>query len=247
MLLDEEQIARRRIPLEEAEISVSRKSNWHCSYCNKRWGGETAFMNHRCEPKRRAEEFASPLGQAAYGFYREWLRLKKHSAQGAEAFKESKYYRAFIKFAELVAKAGISFPEKYIELMVEGEVLPVLWCRDACYTLYLEWVERRVDPMEQVEKSAALLFDLAEREEVSHTAIIEHLGPQRIFELLHQHRLTPWLLLRTAGFKRLFATFDNSQKKVFGELVNTGYWSQKFSERPEVVAQVNELVKELGL
>src|SRR5271167_4313463 len=136
-LLNADEIAKRRIPLEDVEIKMSSVNKWHCTFCNKRFAGEGNFMRHFCEPKRRMEQLKSPLGQAALGYYREWMKLKKFSQPGPGAFLESKFYRQFINFAQLVVDANISRPDRYMELMVQAEIAPALWLREQCYALYL--------------------------------------------------------------------------------------------------------------
>ena len=246
-LLNTEQIAARRVPLEEAEITAQKHSNWLCTDCNKRFAGETGFMNHRCEPRRRREELASPLGQAAYGYYRDWMKLRKFSQPNAEAFKESKFYRMFIRFAQMVIDANISRPDRYMELMIEGEIQPALWCADGAYTLYTKWVDLLSDPMEQVSDSINYLLDICEKENVPLPNIFEHLGVQRLLNLIRQRRLSPWFLFCSASFGKILKSIDNSQLKAFNVVVNAQYWSERFTNDKKTVRDIKALVKELGL
>jgi len=246
-LLNPEQIAARRIPLEDAEVKLSSQSKWHCSFCNKRFAGETAFMRHFCEPRRRSEELKSPLGQAAYGYYREWMKLKRFSQPGAAAFMESKFYRQFINFAQLVIDANISRPEKFIELMVEADVNPSLWCREQCYAIYLEWTDKLSDPLDQVQESINYLLDLGEKEGVELTEIFSHLGPQRVLSLVRQRRLTPWLLFCSPSFGKLLKTLDHSQLTVFNNIVQASYWGTRFQKEKATINSIKLIVKEVGL
>lgn len=242
-MLNAEAVAARRIPIEQAELTHSKDAHWHCDYCDKRFVSETIFMKHHCEEKRRAGELASPLGQAAYAFFRHWFQVRRFSPQSSSTFLASKYYRRFINFAEFVQKTNIGKPDRYIELMVEFGLGPELWLSSGAYTFYLEWLDKVCDPIDQVADSAAFLADLADREEVPHDQIIEHLGPQRVLGYLHQHRISPWLLLRSSGFKRLFHSFDNEQKKALKEIVDFDAWAGRFKSNPELVNTITELVE----
>jgi hypothetical protein len=246
-LLSAEEIAKRRIPLEDAQINLGKQSNWFCTDCNKRFGGERGFLNHHCEPRRRKEELASPLGQAAYGYYSDWMRLRKFSVPNADAFKESKFYRMFIRFAQLVIDANVSRPDKYIQLMVDGEITPALWCADGAYTLYIKWLDLLHDPLEHVSDSINYLFDLCEKEEVLLPNIFTHLGTQRVLSLVRQRRLSPWFLFCSAQFARILKSLDTEQLKAFNSVVNAQYWGDRFTQEKNTVAEIKKLVKELGL
>lgn len=247
MLLNPEQIAARRIPLEDAEVNLGKHGNWLCHYCNKRFNSEGPFMRHHCEPKRRTQELMSPIGQAAFGYYREWMKLKRYSQPGAAAFMESKFYRSFINFAQLVIDANISRPEKYMALMVEADVLPVLWCRDQCYAVYLDWTDKLSDPLEQVQDSVNFLFDVCEKENVKIADIFNHLGGQKIISLSRQRKLTPWLLFCSSKFGTFIKTLDKSQLIAFNGIVNASYWGNRFQTEKSTVKTIKEIAMEVGL
>ena len=246
-LLNTEEIASRRIPMEEAVITASKKGHWLCAHCNKRFTNETLYMRHSCEPKRRAEELMSPLGQSAFALYRDWMRMRKFSQPSSAAFLESKFYRAFINFAKLIVDANISRPDKYLELMTEGEVQPALWCSPGAYTLYTQWFDSLHDPLEQVQDSINHLLDICEKEEVPLEKIFEHLGVQRILSLIRQRRLSPWFLFCSASFGKVLKQLDKEHLKSFDAVVNSSYWGGKFSKERAMVEQIKAIVKELGL
>jgi len=204
-------------------------------------------MRHHCEPKRRAQELMSPIGQAAFGYYRDWMKMKRFSQPGAAAFMESKYYRAFVNFAQLVIDANISRPDKYMALMVEADVLPVLWCREQCYAVYLDWTDKLSDPLEQVQDSVNFLFDLCEKESVKIADIFNHLGGQRVLSLVRQRRLTPWLLFCSSKFGVFIKTLDKSQLVAFNAVVNSAYWGGRFQTEKATVNNIKQIAAEVGL
>lgn len=247
VLLSQEQIDARRIPIEEAEFNLSKNKNWQCPYCTKRFTNETNFMKHFCEPKRRSEEMATPLGSSAYWLYTEWMRIRKFGQPSTSAFIESKYYRSFVNFAQMVANANIARPEKYISIMVEADILPVLWCRDDAYALYLEWVDKLSDPYDEVASSVNYLMDVCERDSVDLGDVFAHLGPNNIIGLIRQRRLTPWLLFCSASFGRFLKTLDREHLKIFNSVVNASFWSDKFARERAIVENVKTIAREVGL
>lgn len=246
-LLNESQIAARRIPLEDSIVTPAKSKNWYCHYCSHHFSGETTFMKHHCEPRRRAQELTSPIGQAAYGYYREWMRQKRFSQPSSIAFLESKYYRSFINFSQLVIDANISDPEKYIQLMVQNDLLPVLWCRDSAYGLYLDWVDRLADPIDQVSTSINYLFDISEKENVQIENIFAHLGPSKLIPLIRARRLTPWLLFCSSSFGKLLKNLEKDDLKAFNTVVNSSFWASKFQQNQSLIANIKHIAKEVGL
>lgn len=247
LFLDDEAVAARRIPLEDSLVVPGKKKNWFCSYCTRHFSGEMTFMKHHCEPRRRALELMSPVGQASYGYYREWMRLKRFSQPSSAAFLESKFYRAFLNFAQMVIDANISNPEKYMQLMVQNNLLPVLWVRDSAYSIYLDWVDKRADPLDQVQESVNFLFDICEKENVKIQNVFKHLGTQKILSLIRQRRLTPWLLFCSAKFGEVLKSLEKSELGVFNTVVNSSYWADRFQNHPDIIENVKKIAKEVGL
>jgi hypothetical protein len=243
--LNPEEIKARRVPIEESHVFQDQK--WFCNFCSKKFSSEMTFMRHHCEPRRRFEELKSPIGQAAYSYYSEWMRKRKFSVPPAAAFMESKLYRAFIAFANMVVDANISKPEKYIELMVMGEIQPVLWCREQCYAIYLEWNDKLIPPLDQVQDSINYLFDIAEKENVKITEIFNHLGPQRVLSLIRQRRLSPWFLFCSQQFGKMLRDMDTAQMKTFNGIIAASYWSARFQQEKSTLEIIKNIITELQL
>jgi len=204
-------------------------------------------MKHFCEEKRRHGEFKSTLGQGAYSFYREWMQLKRYSAPGAAAFMGSTFYRAFIKFATLVRDANISRPDKYMELMVEADVSPHLWCREQCYSVYLGWMDKLSDPLDQVQETINYLMDICDKDGVDISGVFKHLGEQQVIQLVRQRRLSPWLLFCAPSFGKFLKDMDKGHLKAFNTVVNSSYWGQRFQQERSTIENIKTIVKEVRL
>jgi len=247
-LLNQEEIAKRRVPVDDAEVHASNvRGNWLCTYCSNRFHSEARYMKHTCEEKRRHFEFKSTLGQAAYGYYRDWMQLKRYSAPGAAAFMESKFYRSFINFAQLVMDANISRPDKYMELMVEADISPVLWCREQCYSVYLGWMDKLSDPLDQVQESINYLMDICDKDGVDIAGVFKHLGEQQVIQLVRQRRLSPWLLFCAPSFGKFLKEMDRGHLKAFNTVVNSSYWGQRFQQERSTIDNIKTIVKAVRL
>lgn len=247
-LLNAEQIAARRIPLEDSQIILGKNGNWFCHYCSKRFTHENTFMRHYCEPKRRAQELASPLGQSAYMLYGDWMTSRKYSKPSPAAFLESKFFKPFVKFAQLIVDANIAKPKKYIELMTLRDIQPILWTSNAAYAIYMEYLDKSVDPLEEVQESIDYLFDICEKENIPLIGqVAGHLGAQRILQLVRQKRISPWVLFNADSFKAIIAEMDSHERAALNTAINATYWSDKFQKNKQVLLDVRHIAKEIGM
>lgn len=247
-MLNKDEIAARRVPLEDSKLDLSVKHGvWFCDFCEQRFQSEKRFMNHRCEPKRRFNELKSPTGQAALHYYREWMRLRQFGQPSVDAFQTSKFYRMFINFAEYVKTAHISRPDKYIELMVDGDVSPILWKSNSAYSFYIKWLDSMQSPLEQVQESINELLDICEREGVELKKIFVHLGPQRIIQMIAQRKLSPWFLFCSIEFNSALKALDKEHLKAFDAIVNASYWAERFQKEHSTIESIKTIVKGIGL
>lgn len=248
MQLNLEAIANRRVSLEDAAISTMQKQgHWLCHYCTKRFANELIFERHVCKERTRAKELVSPTGQAGYQFYLTWMKVRKFKSQSVDAFANSRYYRQFIKFAQMVAAAGISKPDRYIEIMVDGGITPDLWTREQCYAMYLDYMDTREQPLEQVAASIQCLMDIADAEGVEYAKIIAHLGPQRVLDLLAKRKISPWFLFHSATSQELIRSLSNEEKKAYDKTIKFSAWAERLQQHQEVREEIKTIVKECGL
>lgn len=246
-LFDQAAMASRRVSAEDAELFLGKVGDFKCNYCSKKFVSETIFMRHFCEARRRAEALVNPIGQAAFIFYNDWMKVRKFGAQSAAAFMASKFYKAFINFAELVKKANIPNPTQYIKVMVENDMPPNMWCRDTSYALYLNWIDKASDPILQVAQSIEYLISVCEDEQVRLENIFQHLGTQRILQLIRQRRLSPWFLFASERFTSMLRALTPDERAVFSGVINAAVWSDKFQNEPHKVREINKIVKGMNL
>ena len=224
------------------------KPEWKCQYCGKVLANETYYMKHNCREKERTEELATPIGQAAYMFYCDWMKAYKRKAPSADTFATSRYYATFVEFAKHVKKLNIGNPSKFVEIMCQKDLSPMLWRRDQCYSMYLEWMDKSQDPLEQVKVSIETLIDIAEREEVKiFSDIFIHMGVRQISEQIRLRKLSPWFLFCSRKFSEYLKSLSKEESLELSAIINPAYWTTKLQENKNLVKEIMAINKEMGL
>jgi hypothetical protein len=220
---------------------------WTCNFCKKVFVHEKVFLKHKCREKQKSEDIKTPIGQAAYAYYNEWMRAKKHSQQSIETFIQSKYFDSFKRFAENVIKLNIAYPKAFIKLMTRDNHNPMMWHRDEYYSIYLRWADTELSPIKAVEKTVDRLEKICISENVEMPKIFEHLGQRRILEQVRLRVFSPCVLFNSSEFIKVFETFEQNEKCMFENVANPEYWKKVFTENRELRNDIKTFIEELGL
>lgn len=228
---------------------MAREILHRCKFCGTTFTTETWFVKHKCAAMVREEQFKSPAGQAAWNYYKSWMKVKHKSlTSSAQAFKKSKYFNTFYNFTKFVKKTHLPDINIFIELMVRTNVDPNYWSSDAAYRRYLEYITRQLPAKELAKITIKTLFDIAEAGEVDVSEVFGLLTPNEVIQLLHQRRLSPWILLNSKKFIDFYMKTTSSEERIVMEtIVNPDYWAARFKKQPKDVEMVKQYITELGL
>lgn len=230
--------------------SVKRpiQSHFGCKHCGKTFVLESRYLAHRCKQMSREQEFQSPMGQAAWGYYQTWLRTMKRMPPPPKSFLTSKYYRTFINFAQFVNKVDLPRPEKFIWFMVEKSFQPTMWMSDDVYVLYLEFLDYKVSPLEQAKLSVETLLNIADKNDIDVSKVFDVMHPQDLIHLIRTRKLSPWLLLNSKKFKQYYAGKITSEQRIMLEtMVRPEYWGKKFAEHTKEIEIIKRYVAEMNV
>ncbi len=222
---------------------------YQCDYCHGRFKSETRFMKHHCKEMKRDEEFRSLEGQAAHLFYKSWMKYKHHTTTThPHAFRHSRYFTVFLKFVDFVGRSHLPDTEAFIKLMVKHKIEPNLWTDDRAYGKYLEWVTRVMATEKLIEITVKTMFDIADVAHVGVKDILDNITPNELIQLLHQRRISPWILLNSKKFADFFRDKTTSEERVIMEsIINPEYWMKRFKSHPDDLKLAKDCVTALEL
>lgn len=228
---------------------MTREILHRCNFCGATFTTEARFLRHECTAMIREKDFKSVAGQSAWNHYKSWMKVKHKSVpSSATAFKKSKYFTTFFNFTKFVKKTQLPDIAVFIELMVRSGIDPNYWSSDTAYRKYLEYITRKLPTRELVKITIKTLFDIADAAEVDVGEVFNILTPNEVIQLLHQRRLSPWMLLNSKKFANFYINDTSSEERIVMEtIVNPDYWTGRFNKQPKDVEIVKQYVTELGL
>lgn len=224
-----------------------KREQYQCKFCHKLFVREGAYLRHKCKQMERNEQIQTVIGQAAYSYYGDWMRYQKRLVPKIQTFLTSNFYVSFIKFAEFVKQVKMADTQLFIRMMIKAELPPTLWSTDDAYRLYLEYIDKKLTPKEQVEIMLTVMDKIADAAECDISEIFDVLAPNEVLQLIRERKFTPWLLLKSTKFKKMLATCNKGQQKQFETLIRPTYWMYKFDKEPNTVKTMEKLAQELNL
>lgn len=218
---------------DESGVSQKVKPTWKCEFCTRIFKLEKAFMKHSCDEKRKIDEIKTPIGQSAYMYYSAWMKMMGRSVPPIETFIHSSLYNAFIKFSRHVHHVNMPFPEKFIRLMVQESVQPVLWCRDNVYAMYMQAFDKAMSPQDQFMESVEFLLGYSSRMEIEVGESFNRMGVEQFLMNVQKRKLSPWFLAASSVFKAWIKTLDSLESSQVEASVKVGSLMIRISSDPE--------------
>lgn len=221
--------------------------HFECKYCHRTYKREDAYLRHRCKRMVREEEMQTVLGHSAWLFYGSWMRAQRRLVPKIQTFLTSNFYTSFMKFAQFVKDVQITEPDIFIKMMVDRDISPTMWTNNIAYAYYLEYIERKLSPMDQMKISLKVLLKLADGLDCDISEVFEQLMPNEIIQLIRDRKLTPWLLLNSHSFGVFFRKLSPPQRKIIEALIRPEYWSHKFTKDPILAKKMKAFVQNLNI
>lgn len=204
-------------------------------------------MKHECTQMVRSREVQGVIGQQAYALYKLWLEKQRRKPPPPETFVTSTYYTAFYRFAEFTRTTGVQRPDLYVDLMVKEGLSPSLWRSDDAYRIYIEHIDRKMDPYDQLQETLKVIDDLAHQKSCAVSSVFEHMRFGEVLSLVSKKHLTPWFLFCSNAFRTWMSKLDQGERELLLMTIGHTYWREALDRRPDVVEDMKRVANDLGL
>lgn len=220
-----------------------------CKHCLKEFKTQAKFEQHKCKQMKRVEDAATPTGIAAFEYFREWMGAQRRTRPTHSMFLHSRHFQQFLDFVEFAQTIHLTEPKCFIHWCVKRKYTPDMWCTSEIYGRYLEYLDAldETDVNRRLESSAKMLIKLAKTLDCEVPDVFEHIHPNDIALLIQTRKISPWLLLRSAKFKKFLLGCSEEEQQVITNLVRPEYWATRMQQNRAAVQFATQVAQTLQL
>ena len=221
-----------------------------CKFCKKTFGSEQTLLTHLCEPKRRWNNRKDTNVQLAFRCFQHFWRItatNMKSEKTYEDFMGSKYYLAFVRFANYVMGVYIASVEDYIEWLLKSRVRIDKWSTDEVYETYIKEFNVRESVDRAIERTVLTIKSWAEENKKEWTTFFNEVSVPRAIHMIRAGKISPWVLYNSKGGIKLMESFNEEQMIMIEEYVSPTAWTKRFEQSPEDVKFALDVTKAAGL
>lgn len=224
------------------------KHAYECKYCRRTFAREPTYLKHECARMKRHHTLCSPIGQIAYSYYQQWMKLHKRYAPSSEAFADSGSFHKFVAFAQFVRKVSMSHVDRYLKFLLSRKYDINFCANPTVYAEYLNYLDQELTPMDQVKTTISALLRIADAREVPFNEVFGHLTFPEVVDGVQSRKISPWLLLLSPKFRAQLKTrYTPIQRSIIEKTINPTAWMLKFKSQPTDVDAIKKVISQIGL
>lgn len=223
-------------------------STFTCKFCHRCFTSETKFLAHKCKQMQRVEDIKTTTGQASYEYYCGWMKAMNRLPPPMGSFMSSKFFKAFWEFTEFAKRSNLPQPKRFISFVTDKKFQPSMWITNEVYVLYMEFLDFKITPIEQVTISVGTLLSISDKADVDVAHVFDVVNPNDLIQMVRNRQLSPWLLLNSKAFSRFFKTKTSAEQQgILEKLIRPEFWIKRMESKPSDVALIKAVVAEIGI
>jgi|TARA_B100001027_G_C16263057_1_gene330492 hypothetical protein len=224
--------------------------SYECKFCKKIFGSERTLLSHLCEPKRRWNNRKEKNVQLAFRCFQHFFRItatNMKSEKTYDDFMTSKYYLAFVKFANYIMGVYISNVETYIEWLLKQRIRIDKWSTDQVYESYIKEFNFRESVDRAVERTVIELKNWSEESNKPWNSFFKEVSQPRAIHMIRAGKISPWIVYNSQSGLKWLDSLNDEQMIMINDYINPTQWSKRFSNSPEDVRFVLDITKKAEL
>jgi len=224
--------------------------SYECKFCKKTFGSERTLLSHLCEPKRRWNNRNEKNVQLAFRCFQHFWRVtatNMKSEKTYDDFMTSKYYLAFVKFANYIMGVYIANVESYIEWLLKQRTRIDKWSSDEVYEAYIKEFNLRESVDRAVERTVLELQKWSQDTNKPWNSFFSQVSQPRAIQMIRAGKISPWILYNSQSGLQWLESLNEEQMIMINDYINPNDWGQRFSSSPEDVRFVLDLTKKAEL
>lgn len=224
--------------------------SFECKFCKKSFSSEKTLITHLCEPKRRWNNRKDRNVQLAFRCYQHFWRITSTAMKTERTYDDfmaSKYYTAFVKFANYLVDVYVASVEDYIEWLLKNRVKVDKWPSDIVYEQYIKEFAVRESVERAVERTVLSMKGWGESNSMPWNVFFAKVSKSRCIHMIRSGQISPWLLYNSKSGISFLQSLNQQETLMIEDYIDPAAWASRFKKSADDVSFVHEIVKKANI
>ena len=225
---------------------MTAKAKFACGFCQRAFTNERTLGVHMCEKKRRhndKDNVASRMGLGLYQRFYELNTATKNAKTSAE-FIDSKYYKAFIKFARHLMDLRPVDQSRFVDYVFRNSIKDRDWCKDNVYEAYILDLLGKEPAQRGLERSIMSMEKWASETEYEYNEFFRYVSPSEATHMVKMGKISPWVLYLAETSDLLWERLSDEQATMIAAIVDPKIWMARFQIKKEECSFTRDILHE---
>jgi len=199
-----------------------------------------------CVKKRRhldKDNVASRMGLELFRRFYE-LNTATKNAKTIEEFIESKYYKAFIKFARRLMDLRPVDQARFVDFVFRNGIKDRDWCKDKIYEAYIVDLLAKEPASRGLERSIHTMEKWAEETDHKYNEFFQYVAPSEATYLVQMGKISPWVLYLAETSDLLWDRLSDEQAGLISSVIDPKIWQAKFEIKKDDCSFTRQILHE---
>jgi hypothetical protein len=175
------------------------------------------------------------------------ISFRKASPRTYTEFSDSKYYSSFVRFGRHIHTIQAINPEAFVEFLVKANVPMQNWELEFVYEQFVRELNTRESADSAFERNILIMKQWEMDNNEPWYDFFRKVSTNTATALIRAGRLSPWILYTADSAIEMFNRFTDDQLALIEQYVTPVFWERKFSDHPDDVKFIRELLIEVGI
>ena len=220
-----------------------------CKFCSKAFHKESTLATHMCVKKQRHMDLDSSGSRFGFRAFQRFFEITTHSkrTKSKEEFIESPYYLDFVKFGNYVALLKPVHLDLFVDFVIRNGVKLKDWTSEHTYKVYIVDLTKKEPAESATDRTITYIIEWCEENKVEFSKFFSSITANEGAYLISTGKISPWVLYLSGTGEGLMDKFNEDHSKMIGDIIDPGFWMQKFRRETNEVDYIRSLLEQAGL
>jgi hypothetical protein len=225
------------------------EQNYTCKFCAKSFHKESTLLTHMCVKKQRHMDLSSAGSRLGFRAFQRFFEINTHSkrTKTTTEFIESPYYIGFVKFGNYVAMLKPVYLEQFIDFVIRNGVELRDWTDEHTYKVYIIDLIKKEPPVSATERTIIHIMEWCDENKIEFGEFFKIVTANEGAYLISTGKISPWVLYLCGGGGELMDKFSADHSKMISDIIDPGYWMNRFKRDSNDVDFIRDLLEQSGL